>query len=870
MNKKQKNKKNFEPNFCSSLIRNLDIYGQPLQWYIGSDKKYTTIVGGTRSFLVISCALIFLIYSILKLFHHREGSFVFYDIVEGESGDIPFIYYKDFEIFFYFQKANRRFMRMDNELLQVTLGETYTTSECSSSSEESENRRNLKKISKKKSKKNLKRKLSNNNGPNHSGGPNNHSGGPNHSGSPGPNNNSHSNNNNKSGSKNSNDHFNNNHSHFDSINHSGNQNENSHNNYDNSNNNDDNDNKKSSMSFNSKNDESHNLSDNNKNSNSKENIFSASNDNSQNSENNFKSEFDNKSNNKNEDSSNTKEDNKISNNDSQNNFSENKEKTDDNNQSKISNFNENNNDNLKENSFDNNKEENMNNNEKEPKEEEPMNKEESDDSCTETTTTLANYVFYECDANYFKKELHFSQKISEQFSQSYCLNKSQYNSKINFTLSQVNPLGESNYELLFKFNQACLNEKCDSKTNDFHSMIESIQTVKIFIKTYIPDPNNLENPIQSQINTFTLSPNHRGTTLYFKKYRIKTDSSIIPYIIKPKEFNFVAFDYYEDNAEESLTNTFFLRFVLSNNNSYLFRSYEKLDTILANFIGVLNALEFVGRFLSIIFYSFYNEIYIYNYILKDKIFFNENCNNNIIIKKKFNIYNTNINSNFKKLFIKINKENNFELKNLEKNNKKILCLNKLNNNDISSSENDSNTFELKKKDNFNKTKDNSISFLSNNIDINKLNLIKIKNEKNNIENIKNNNDFIKLSFIQNLYTVILISCNNYHSKYKDIDIILKKIKLVQNLYDTAIYLNNIFDVMKIKKILFNQETLLLINSMPISFDEVNKYINIMQNNEEFINKNQINEKNINRKNLTKIIRYQTKNNINNNIKNNEY
>ena len=39
--------------------------------------------------------------------------------------------------------------------------------------------------------------------------------------------------------------------------------------------------------------------------------------------------------------------------------------------------------------------------------------------------------------------------------------------------------------------------------------------------------------------------------------------------------------------------------------------------------------------------------------------------------------------------------------------------------------------------------------------------------------------------------------------------------------------------------MFNQETLLLINSMPISFDEVNKYINIMQNNEEFINKNKM-------------------------------
>ena len=159
MNKNQQNQniKNFKPNFCSTLIRNLDIYGQPLQWYIGADKKYTTLVGGTRSILVITCALIFLIYSIYKLFTNREGSFVFYDIVESESGDLPFIYYKDFEIFFYFQKSDRRFMKMDEDILQVTLGETYTTSDCSSS-EESERRRYLKEKKREKKKNDTKRK----------------------------------------------------------------------------------------------------------------------------------------------------------------------------------------------------------------------------------------------------------------------------------------------------------------------------------------------------------------------------------------------------------------------------------------------------------------------------------------------------------------------------------------------------------------------------------------------------------------------------------------------------------------------------------------------------------------------------------------
>ena len=48
--------------------------------------------------------------------------------------------------------------------------------------------------------------------------------------------------------------------------------------------------------------------------------------------------------------------------------------------------------------------------------------------------------------------------------------------------------------------------------------------------------------------------------------------------------------------------------------------------------------------------------------------------------------------------------------------------------------------------------------------------------------------------------------------------------------------------------------------MHLSFDEIHKYINIIQNNEEFINK-KINNNSINNKNLTKIIRNKSKNNI---------
>ena len=50
------------------IMRKIDIYGEPLQWYIGNNETYHTVAGGFRTFLVISIALIFLFYSIIKLF----------------------------------------------------------------------------------------------------------------------------------------------------------------------------------------------------------------------------------------------------------------------------------------------------------------------------------------------------------------------------------------------------------------------------------------------------------------------------------------------------------------------------------------------------------------------------------------------------------------------------------------------------------------------------------------------------------------------------------------------------------------------------------------------------------------------------------
>ena len=81
--------------------------------------------------------------------------------------------------------------------------------------------------------------------------------------------------------------------------------------------------------------------------------------------------------------------------------------------------------------------------------------------------------------------------------------------------------------------------------------MRKIINLKVFIKTYIPNPLSINEPIQSQVLTFTLTKRHKGTTLYFKTTKISTDSSLIPYIVGPKNLEFLQYDYFEDDYEES-------------------------------------------------------------------------------------------------------------------------------------------------------------------------------------------------------------------------------------------------------------------------------------------------------------------------------
>ena len=763
---KKQNENQKKQNTYQYIMRHIDIYGEPLQWYIGNDKTYNTVVGGCRTFFVLSAALIFLGYSIYQLFTSREGSYVFYDIVFSEIEDENVYYYRDFEIFFFFQTSGHQMMEMDTDFLKAVIKQTKASEDDSSSSESSDTTR-LRNLNKKR-----KRKLQ----------PGSNSNDPTNSDNQGTDTNN-------QGTNTDNQETNNN-----------NQGDNQGTNNDNQGTN--NDNQGDNQGTNTDN----------------------------------------------------QGDNQGTNNDNQGTNTDNQgdnQGTNTDNQGDNQGLNE---------PTNNNPNENGGN----------INNDINTQGSSSEDDVIAKYTFHECDNQYFSEQLGFSNTVTEGLSATYCLNSSDLNEEeLNFTLSPLNPLGISSNPLIFTFEQNCKDTVCTSQENQrYNRIIRQIRTLKVFIKSRISNPLDMENPLQSQVNTFTLTQSHLGSTLYFKKNLITTDSSLIPYIVGKKKLEFLSFDYEKENTNSD-ANSFYLNFALSNTKGYLTRSYEKLDSSLANFLAVFNALEIIGKILTFFFASFSNEIFIFNYILKDRLLKKNNFSNFANPPKKLkykSIDNYTGSDN-----LKTNEENNNNEKNkisLNKNKKNsLLILNKNFKNNLQKKENDSifsnehfrqgsNTSSLNEINIKENKKINDDNNINNNIIRTNTN-IKIKSsetsenlittsqiyEKKKIPKKIENEDFeeekIELNFFKNFWSVVLMSFDEEKSRFKDVEDSIKKIKLIQNIFDSSVYINMFFDIMRIKKIIFNEKQEKLFNSIHFSLNEINDYIKIYQNNKEFLTKEEI-------------------------------
>ena len=423
----------------------------------------------------------------------------------------------------------------------------------------------------------------------------------------------------------------------------------------------------------------------------------------------------------------------------------------------------------------------------------------------EDNSIISKYPLEECNNDYFVNNLGFSDFVKSNLEKTYCINKDIYkDKKINFSLSQKSPLGKTTNTIKLIFTKNCDNDICsEEENNKFLQIYSYIEEVRIFIKTVTPNPLNINNPLQNEVISFTLSSNIKGTIVYLKKYNITTQSSVIPHIFGSEKINFIAYDYHQEVYNLNNNNkdiSYYLEFVLSSKVSYLDRYYQQLDTILANFIGIYDSLEIVTSFLTFIFESFSKEFFIYNFLLKDKLF---NKKKKIISNPPPKIYSNNNNN---VLF----KTKDKELLNLNNNNKTKKYLN----------------------NNF---------YTENNLIIQSQKQLTEKESKDEILQSKNQNikeEKIYLNVIKSLWFNILMIFNIKKSKYPDIQNSLEKTQLTQDFFDVSIYINLVLDMMRLKKVIFNQQQLKLFEFINFSSEEIKNYLNKDYENQEIIsNKN---------------------------------
>jgi hypothetical protein len=159
---------------------------------------------------------------------------------------------------------------------------------------------------------------------------------------------------------------------------------------------------------------------------------------------------------------------------------------------------------------------------------------------------------------------------------------------------------------------------CTAKENsDFINSYFQIIRIKIFIKYKILQPLNVEFPVQTAIQVITINLFNKIHSVYLKLFEITTDQSIFPYMPIGVE-SFISIDYSLNPNDSLAVFDYGRKIFLSENFSFMSRKYHKLDTLLWNFIGVLNALIITGEIFTFFFCKFENEFFIYNNLLKTR------------------------------------------------------------------------------------------------------------------------------------------------------------------------------------------------------------------------------------------------------------
>ena len=233
-------------------------------------------------------------------------------------------------------------------------------------------------------------------------------------------------------------------------------------------------------------------------------------------------------------------------------------------------------------------------------------------------TKRVNFNFQACNTTEVKKTLNTTAK----FGAIYCANKTLQNfSDYSLKIHSSDIMGNTHNSPVFKLSNACGSSCTAAQKTAYTAYIAKFNFINLFIKYNIPNPMNITYPVSTAVLTQSFFlPKLSQSNIFFKQYEINSDTSVFPYV-PYEEVSFFMYDQTIDDFDpRSQSNTLQVNFLLSKAVYYITRKYDKIDTLLGNFIGVFNMFAVLGKIIALLFMKFEKEIYLFNNVVKNKIY----------------------------------------------------------------------------------------------------------------------------------------------------------------------------------------------------------------------------------------------------------
>ena len=99
-----------------------------------------------------------------------------------------------------------------------------------------------------------------------------------------------------------------------------------------------------------------------------------------------------------------------------------------------------------------------------------------------------------------------------------------------------------------------------------------------------------------------------------------------------------------------------------------------------------------------------------------------------------------------------------------------------------------------------------------------------------------------MGIFKSFWCNVLMTFDKDKSRYPEIENALERIRLIQDFFDTSCYINLILDMIRLKKVIFDERQLKLFESIHFTCEEIQSYLDKYSKREDvysdkFINQN---------------------------------